>query len=157
MSSRTVWLSAVDAVLCYCSCQDEEENDSPFESNPYKDKTFDLQPVSPYSSGEGLPYAPEGWPNPGDVWGWKVLSRTNKAGYFLDRHLYLPKSLQTSSSRRHSLRTKPDVERYIESNFPSMAIEAFFDLFSWQIPSTEKTPTKGLLSTWCLFSHPFLP
>ncbi|XP_068479395.1 uncharacterized protein [Phaseolus vulgaris] len=128
------------------SCQDEEENDSPFESNPYKDKTFDLQPVSPYSSGEGLPYAPEGWPNPGDVWGWKVLSRTNKAGYFLDRHLYLPKSLQTSSSRRHSLRTKPDVERYIESNFPSMAIEAFFDLFSWQIPSTEKTPTKAVQS-----------
>jgi len=131
--------------LCYCSCQDEKENDSPIAGNSCEDKAFDLHPVSPNSSGEGLPYAPEGWPNPGDIWGWKVLSRTNKAGYFLDRHLYPPKSLQTPSNKRHSLRTKPDIEKYIESNFPSMSIEAFFDLFSWQIPSTGKTPTKGFL------------
>ncbi|BAT97702.1 hypothetical protein VIGAN_09122300 [Vigna angularis var. angularis] len=139
--------SSVDAVLCYCSYQDEKENGSPIASNSCDDKTFDLQPVSPNSSGEGLPYAPEGWPNPGDIWGWKVLSRTNKAGYFLDRHLYPPKSLQIPSNKRHSLRTKPDIERYIESNFPSMSIEAFFDLFSWQIPSTGKTPTKAVQST----------
>ncbi|XP_022642116.1 uncharacterized protein LOC106773477 [Vigna radiata var. radiata] len=128
-------------------CQDEKENGSPIASNSCEDKTFDLQPVSPFSSGEGLPYAPEGWPNPGDIWGWKVLSRTNKAGYFLDRYLYPPKSLQTPSNKGHSLRTKPDIERYIESNFPSMSIEAFFDLFSWQILSTGKTPTKAVQST----------
>ncbi|CAJ1949752.1 unnamed protein product [Sphenostylis stenocarpa] len=64
--------------------------------------------VSPHSSGEGLPYAPQGWPNLGDVWGWKVLNRTNKAGYFVDRSLYLPTSLQNSSSKRPRLKTRPD-------------------------------------------------
>ncbi|KAG5042119.1 hypothetical protein JHK87_006034 [Glycine soja] len=70
------------------SCPDEKESDcdSPIESNAFgdlsltKEKTFDLQTVSPHSFGQGLPYAPEGWPNPGDVLGWKVLKRTSHAG-----------------------------------------------------------------------------
>ncbi|TKY53621.1 hypothetical protein E2542_SST25158 [Spatholobus suberectus] len=135
------------------SCQDEKEsleNDAPIDSNACKDvtkeKTFDLQPVSPFSSGEGLPYAPEGWPNPGDVWGWKVAKRTNQAGYFTDRFLTLPRSLQRSSRRTEIFRSKADARRYLQSNFPNMKIEAFFALFSWQVPSTEQTPTKALQS-----------
>ncbi|KAH1256314.1 hypothetical protein GmHk_03G006496 [Glycine max] len=50
------------------SCPDEKESDcdSPIESNDCgdlsltKEKTFDLQTVSPHSFGQGLPYAPEG-------------------------------------------------------------------------------------------------
>ncbi|XP_022641069.1 uncharacterized protein LOC106771533 isoform X2 [Vigna radiata var. radiata] len=47
----------------------------------------------------------------------------------------------------HSLRSKPEIERYIKSIFPSMSIEAFFDLFSWPILSTGKTPAKAVQST----------
>ncbi|RDX67466.1 Protein OBERON 1, partial [Mucuna pruriens] len=135
------------------SCQDEEdlmENYAPIESNASKDvtkeKTFDLQPVSPFSSGEGLPYAPEGWPNPGDLWGWKVGRRTNKAGYFYDRYLSLPVSLQGSSRKTGSFYSKPDVMRYLESNFPNMKSEEFFALFSWQVPSAKQTPAKAVQS-----------
>ncbi|KAK7407507.1 hypothetical protein VNO78_09460 [Psophocarpus tetragonolobus] len=131
-------------------CQYEKkslENDAPIESNACKDVTnnitFDLQPVSPFSSGEGLPYAPEGWPNPGDVWSWKVGRRMNKDGYFCDRFLFLPRSLQSSTRRAGTLQSKPEVMRYLESNFPDMKIEKFFALFSWWVPSTMQTPRKA--------------
>ena len=132
------------------SCQKENEsleNDTLMENNASRDvikkNTINLQPLSPYSSGEGLPYAPEGWPNPGDIWGWRVGRRTNRAGYYLDRVLYLPRSLVKPSNKRRGLHSKPDVERYIKSNFPNMEIGAFFALFSWQVPSTELSPTEG--------------
>ncbi|KAG4983123.1 uncharacterized protein LOC114370895 [Glycine soja] len=131
---------------------DEREslkNDTPIDSNACKDvtkeKTFDLQPVSPFSSGVGLPYAPEGWPNPGDVWGWKVAKRMNNSGYFTDRFLTLPRSLE-KSRRKAEFRSKADISRYLQSNYPDMKIEAFFALFSWQIPSTQQTPTKAIES-----------
>ncbi|CAJ1967918.1 unnamed protein product [Sphenostylis stenocarpa] len=122
------------------SCQDEKEtleNESAIDSNVCKD--VNLQPVSAHSSGEGLPYAPEGWPNPGDVWGWKVAARKSKGGYFYDRSLTLPASLQ-KGSRKLELRSKADIKRYLKSNFPNMTIEAFFTLFSWLVPSAEQTP-----------------
>ncbi|KAK7308049.1 hypothetical protein VNO77_41640 [Canavalia gladiata] len=126
------------------------DNDAPIEGNAPKDeikeKTSNLPPVSPFTSGDGLPYAPEGWPNPGDVWGWKVGRRMTKSGYFHDRYLFLPKSLQTASRKAGSFQSKPDVVRYLKANFPNMEIEAFFALFSWQIPSAEPSPTKvGIL------------
>ncbi|KAG4909719.1 hypothetical protein AAZX31_20G069900 [Glycine max] len=134
------------------SSMDEREslkNDTPICSNACKDvtkeKTFYLQPVSPFSSGVGLPYAPEGWPSPGDVWGWKVAKRMNSFGYFIDRFLTLPRSLETSR-RKTELRSKADISRYLQSNFPDMKIEAFLALFSWQIPSTQQTPTKAVES-----------
>ena len=89
LNGHTFQQLTLDTVLCYCSCPDEKESDcdSPIESNDCgdlsltKEKTFDLQTVSPHSFGQGLPYAPEGWPNPCDVWGWKVLKRSLKCDY----------------------------------------------------------------------------
>lgn len=137
-------------VSCYCSCQKDKEsleNDARIESNScgdvIKESTFNLQPVAPFTSGEGLPYAPAGWPNPGDIWGWKVGRRTNRAGYYHDRYLILPRSLPHPSCQRARFQSKPDVKRYLKSNFPNMEHEAFFALFSWQVPSTELSPTKG--------------
>ncbi|KAL2326576.1 hypothetical protein Fmac_025634 [Flemingia macrophylla] len=137
-------------VSVLCSGQDGKEsleNDSLIDGNAFnvkKEKNFDLQPVPPFSSGEGLPYAPEGWPNPGDVWSWKVAKRTNKAGYFTDRTLSLPRSLQMSPHKTKEFRSKADIKRYVESNFPDMKIEAFFALFNWQVPSTDQTPIKAI-------------
>ncbi|XP_014512477.1 uncharacterized protein LOC106771090 [Vigna radiata var. radiata] len=141
-----------DEPVTPASFKDEKEflkNDSAIGNNAYKDvtkdKTSDLQPVPSYSSGVGLPYAPEGWPNAGDVWGWKVKARCSKGGFFTDRFLIPPASLQ-KGSRRLEFSSKAAVGRYLQSNFPNMKTEAFFALFTWAIPSAEQTPTKGLLT-----------
>ncbi|XP_027362542.1 uncharacterized protein LOC113870141 [Abrus precatorius] len=129
--------------------KESPENDAPIETSAGKnvamtEKTSILPPVSPFSTGEGLPYAPEGWPNPDDVWTWKVGRRTTKSGHFHDRYLYLPKSLLTPARKAACFQSKLEVMRYLESNFPNMELEAFFALFSWQIPSTELSPTKAV-------------
>lgn len=108
-----------------------------------KKQKFKIQPVSPFSTGEGLPYAFEEWPNASDVWGWKMGRRANKAGYFHDRYLYLSTSLHTSCCYLWCFQSKPAVERYIQSNFPNMKIEEFFGLFSWKVPTTEWSCIKG--------------
>lgn len=117
-------LQQLTIFLFYFSCKVEKQK-------------FKIQPVSPFSTGEGLPYAFEEWPNASDVWGWKVGRRANKAGYFHDRYLYLLTSLHTSCCYSWCFQSKPAVERYIQSNFPNMKIEEFFGLFSWKVPTTE--------------------
>lgn len=91
-----------------------------------------LYPVSVNASGEGLPYAPANWPNPGDKWAWKVGKRIAAAGYFLDRYLYLPQRLR---GKRNAFASRLSVEQYIRSEFPSVDIKEFFASFSWKIPS----------------------
>ncbi|KAM3326500.1 protein TITANIA [Capsicum chacoense] len=90
-----------------------------------------LYPVSVSDSGEGLPYAPENWPNPGDKWRWKVGKRIASAGYFLDRYLYPPKHLR----RKQSFASKSSFEKFVRSEFPNVDINEFFASFSWKIPS----------------------
>ncbi|WVY95985.1 hypothetical protein V8G54_028136 [Vigna mungo] len=117
-----------------------KKNDSAIGNNPYKDVTNDktsaLQRVPSKSSGEGLPYAPEGWPNAGDVW-----ERGSK-----DFHLEI---LPTDSlSPRHDSRilefsSRKGVIKYLESKFPNMSPKDFFAMFTWLIPSAEQTPTQG--------------
>ena len=53
-----------------------------------------LYPVSENEYGEGLPYAPMGWPNVGDKWGWRTGRRATNLGTFKDRYLYLPEHFQ---------------------------------------------------------------
>ncbi|KAH0634115.1 hypothetical protein KY290_038482 [Solanum tuberosum] len=91
-----------------------------------------LYPVSANDSGEGLPYAPADWPNPGDKWAWKVGKRIASAGYFLDRYLYLPNRLR---GKRSVFASRLSVEQYVRSEFPSTDINEFFASFSWKIPS----------------------
>ncbi|GLT99631.1 hypothetical protein SLE2022_170570 [Rubroshorea leprosula] len=100
-----------------------------------------LPPVHPSSSGEGFPYAPMNWPNPGDNWGWRVGKRFNGSGYFQDRFLYLPTSLRQRNSQK-MFASKPALEKYIQSQFPDTDIEAFFASFSWKIPAIMETPAK---------------
>ncbi|XP_004296755.1 PREDICTED: protein OBERON 2 isoform X2 [Fragaria vesca subsp. vesca] len=96
--------------------------------------------VAPDESGEGLPYAPVNWPNPGDTWRWKVGKRVSGSGHFLDRYLYLPKRLchdgaGNSTGRRNSFASKLAVERYIQASFPGTDLKEFFASFSWKIPA----------------------
>lgn len=131
---------------------------------------------APEESGEGLPYAPENWPEPGDVWGWKTGRRATPTGIYHDRYLYVPVRLSGSekggSGRKHRPRfaSKLAAERYIKANFPNADIYAFFASFSWKIPasvngifslliwiffyqffSIELTPDKLFNAFYCIF------
>ena len=44
-------------------------------SSTINETRLQLYPVSEYEYGEGLPYAPMGWPNVGDKWGWRTGRR----------------------------------------------------------------------------------
>ena len=101
---------------------------------------LNLWPVAAEASGEGLPYAPEDWPNPGDIWSWRTGKRTSPGGFFRDRYLYPPARIALidnsgSSRRKHIFPSKFAVERYIRAAFPDADVEAFFASFSWKIPA----------------------
>lgn len=99
-----------------------------------KENGMPLYPVSLYDSGEGLPYAPEDWPYPGDKWSWKVGGRIAASGYFLDRYMYTPARLR-EGGRKTGFASKLSLEQYIRKNFPDADVNAFFASFSWKIPS----------------------
>lgn len=111
------------------------EIDNPEENNGntagIKQNDFILRPVSSNSSGEGLPYAPIDWPNPGDTWGWKVGKRIAMSGYHLDRYLYIPRRFQTATNKRRAFASKLSVKQFIQTAFPSADVDAFFASFSW--------------------------
>ncbi|KAI5400002.1 protein TITANIA [Lathyrus oleraceus] len=93
-----------------------------------------LEPVAPDQSGEGLPYAPENFPNPGDIWRWKAGKRISSNGNYRDRSLYLPRRL-AASYRGGGFASKLAAERYVKESFPHINIVDFFASFSWTIPS----------------------
>lgn len=109
-----------------------------------------LRPVAPAEYGEGLPYAPENFPNAGDVWGWRAGKRTHASGYFRDRYLYLPDSLNrlensgaSGSKRRRTFASKQSLERYIQESFPATDLNEFFASFSWKMHASESAILKG--------------
>ncbi|KAF8016791.1 hypothetical protein BT93_H2106 [Corymbia citriodora subsp. variegata] len=109
-----------------------------------KTNNLDLYPVKPYTSGEGLPYAPVDWPNPGDTWRWWVGYRTFPTGFYQDRFLYLPKRLHVQGSN-HGFGSKSSLEHYISLQFPNADVEEFFASFSWKVPSTKQGRSKDFL------------
>ncbi|KAJ6771603.1 hypothetical protein OIU74_017945 [Salix koriyanagi] len=96
-----------------------------------------LRLVMPGETGAGLPYAPIDWPNPGDNWEWRVGRRVNSSGYFQDRFIYLPKSVHAN---KKMFASKPALESYIRSEFPSADVDAFFSSFTWKIPAKVHSP-----------------
>ncbi|KAI4317850.1 hypothetical protein L6164_025683 [Bauhinia variegata] len=94
--------------------------------------------------GEGVPYAPENWPEPGDIWSWKTGRRVTPTGYFQDRYLYLPPRLNRiensgsgSNRKKHGFASKLAVERYIRTAFPDADLNAFFASFRWKVPYSQ--------------------
>jgi len=127
-----------------------------------------LPPMAAEVYGEGLPYAPENWPEEGDVWGWRTGRRVVPNGtHFQDRYLYLPKRLYQllkeeketpepasgsgSSSRarkQHIFASKLGVKGYVIRHYPDTDLKVFFDSFSWKIPALT---TFGLFSSVTYF------
>jgi hypothetical protein len=124
----------------------KENNESNCRTPARKEGKFLLRQVPPFNFGEGLPYAPIDWPNPGDNWSWGVGRRIGRGGYYFDRFLYLPRSLRKHLGRRQGFRSKISVERYIKSKFPAADIDAFFASFTWKVPSTQNLWTKGQIN-----------
>lgn len=99
-----------------------------------------LEPVGPSQGGEGFPYAPGEWPNPGDKWKWKVGKRKTSHGYWADRYLILPKTLHRGKKQAW-FTSKGAVEKYLMKHFPNADHETFFASFQWQIPCPPLSPT----------------
>lgn len=115
-------------------------------------KESDL-PVVFDSSGLGLPYAPEDFPEPGDKWGWKVGKRVGVSGHFLDRYLYLPDRLHkeiklgglTGVISGKCFASKASLERYVMETFPGTDINAFFSSFTWKIQAANIRGNKEII------------
>lgn len=127
---------------------DQSSRDEPF--------LLQLMPVRPLESGQGLPYAPVNWPNPGDTWRWKVGPRVNGQGHFQDRYLYPPKYLPGLGTemlmKNKAFRSKCSLERYIRANFPETDVRKFFASFSWRIPSRDGQVQLTLHLCYMLYS-----
>lgn len=122
------------------------EIDPPHESDGSTtgSKESEMNVVSDYHSGFGLPYAPEDFPKPGDKWRWKVGKRVTCSGHFVDRYLYLPDRIYKEHKAAGSasiptngrgFASKTAVKRFLLEAFPEMDVKAFFASFTWKIPS----------------------
>ncbi|RAL54363.1 hypothetical protein DM860_001491 [Cuscuta australis] len=121
-------------------CMDIDKPDASNRSAPLnKENGLDLYRASPNESGEGLPYAPENWPNPGDKWGWKAGKRVHQAGYFVDRYLYPPSNLTLAGKpvQRKRFASKLSVKQFVQAAFPDNDVSAFFASFHWKILSKQ--------------------
>jgi len=63
-------------------------------------------------------------------------------GYHQDRFLILPQRLQQKHVPK-SFASKPQLARYLESDFPGMDADAFFASFSWKVPALFQPANKG--------------
>lgn len=104
-----------------------------------------LYPVEANASGEGFPYAPENWPNPGDKWKWKTGRRVATSGHFLDRYLYPPKHVNDRRGTRSGFASRQSVEHFVRKTFPDADLDTFFSSFSWRIPGKSSSAAKGWL------------
>ncbi|KAL8105084.1 uncharacterized protein LOC141676978 isoform X2 [Apium graveolens] len=84
--------------------------------------------------GVGLPYAPVDWPEPGDVWTWKVGKRISNDGFYRDRNIFLPKRLHQKGKRKY-FDSKKIIIAYLQSEFPDRDVDAFFKSFTWKVPA----------------------
>lgn len=100
----------------------------------------EYEPAEASQKGEGWPYAPEGWPKPGDKWIWKVGRRKHAKGYWQDRYLLLPKRLQ-KGRRKIWFWSKKSIEEYVKNEFPGTDLDTFFGSFQWRVPYATDTPT----------------
>ena len=72
--------------------------------------------------GTGLPYAPENWPQQGDVWGWKTGRRVVTNGkHFQDRYMYLLDRLFWLLKKRRRYQGQGHVKKSSASNTSSRA------------------------------------
>lgn len=89
-----------------------------------------IRPASAGDKGEGQPLAPPGWQ-------WSVGLRKVKCGtVWKDRTLTpSPEFLSKYGGRRERLRSKLQLEKYLEKFHPTLSIEVVLNSFIWNIPA----------------------
>ncbi|XP_020240821.1 uncharacterized protein LOC109819492 isoform X2 [Asparagus officinalis] len=100
------------------------------------EKSLVATPVDGGSSGRGLPYAPQDWPKPGDVWTWKVGKRRCASGHWVDKSICPPRHLRNSSGNKLIFHSRSSLKQYILEEYPEEDVDAFFASFIWRVPAT---------------------
>ncbi|KAI3910771.1 hypothetical protein MKW98_030579 [Papaver atlanticum] len=119
---------------------DDPDKDSGSAAGGVGEIVLVLRPVGLGESGEGMPYAPENWPKPGDNWRWRVGRRTLLNGYMWDRFLIPPARLlkpRKSGQRKVVFPSIQGVAKFLQEEIPNADVDAFFKSFCWKIPSNE--------------------
>ncbi|KAK8936642.1 hypothetical protein KSP39_PZI012273 [Platanthera zijinensis] len=98
-------------------------------------KILDLKPARAGASGVGLPYAPAGWPHPGDNWTWSVGHRKTLSGHWIDRSLHPPNYFPKISGCKARFQSRISLRQYIRKEFPNADVDAFFASFAWKVPA----------------------
>ncbi|CAA7040061.1 unnamed protein product [Microthlaspi erraticum] len=112
----------------------KEQQDGDDDHVKENDDKSQLPSIPLFSKGQGLPYAPIDYPSAGDVWAWRVGRRVTATGAHKDRFLILPDRLRTKNAAK-SFASKTTLSRYLETNFPDLDVNAFFESFTWNIPA----------------------
>ncbi|EER90880.1 uncharacterized protein LOC8085943 [Sorghum bicolor] len=105
-------------------------------------------PVRANSYGKGLPYAPENWPHSGDIWHWKVGSRSSGAGHWADRYLMPPSRFRDATPKKLRFASRVQVEEFVKREFPDVDPSTFFSMFIWRIPAEGYRIQKGTQQVW---------
>ncbi|XP_047313096.1 uncharacterized protein LOC124916426 [Impatiens glandulifera] len=99
--------------------------------------------VAVNGSGKGLPYAPVDWPEPGDIWRWKVGNRISVKGYFRDRYLHMPTRLHsTYNCKLRRFTSKRSLSKFITENYPNEDADKVLSSFCWEIPAEKERSIK---------------
>ncbi|KAI3997915.1 hypothetical protein MKX01_038806 [Papaver californicum] len=103
---------------------DDPNKDSGSVSGGVRETVLVFRPVGLGESGEGMSYAPENWPIPGDNWRCRVGRRT----------LLNPRK---SGQRKVAFPSVQGIVKFLQEEIPSADVDAFFKSFCWKIPSSE--------------------
>ena len=109
-------------------------------------------PVPQAARGEGWPYAPQGWPNPDDKWGWRVGKRASPSSLWIDRYITVPASL-TKGKRIAEFASKKALVEFLRQTFPEMKDpDSILKAFDWKVPAPKNFEGNAHLLL-CLISY----
>ncbi|KAG0588664.1 hypothetical protein KC19_2G260300 [Ceratodon purpureus] len=109
-----------------------------FTEPPPVPESFPRDPAPQGGRGEGWPYAPQGWPNPDDKWGWRVGKRASASSLWIDRYVTVPASLVRGKrlAYKTEFASRKSLVEYLRQNFPQMKDPySIFKAFDWKVPA----------------------
>jgi hypothetical protein len=101
-------------------------------------ESFPRDPVPQGGRGEGWPYAPQGWPNPDDKWGWRVGKRASASSLWVDRYITVPVSLAKGrrTTSKIEFASRKSLVEFLRQTFPQMKDPySIFKAFDWKVPA----------------------
>lgn len=109
-----------------------------FTEPPHVPESFPRDPVPQGGKGEGWPYAPQGWPNSDDKWGWRVGKRASASSLWIDRYITVPVSLMKGkrTASKIEFASRKSLVEFLRQVFPQMKDPySIFQAFDWKVPA----------------------